>query len=151
MDLVFSLLTGVEPLRALAQDWASRVQTGSVLLQVLEAVDKVAARLPGVTATPFLEEVSRLTTTLASYGAIVQARDFGRLLVVPEPDKKNPADPPQGHLDYFLRVSHSISRMDLWPEVKTGLTKQLTTRKRRSPKPGSAAPTGASPKKQSPR
>jgi hypothetical protein len=52
-------------------------------------------------------------------------RDVGPMQVPVE--RLPPEDPetPVGSLNYFMRVSHSVSRSDLWPEVLSLWLEQL--------------------------
>jgi hypothetical protein len=63
---------------------------------------------------------------------IFTARNFGRMLVEPQPQKDDPKDPDMGDLGSFALKSHSTSRQDLWPEVLEALKPQLTTRRKRA-------------------
>lgn len=75
----------------------------------------------------FFRSLHRFGLALSSIKRVLRARDVGGLEV---PQSELPSEPPVGSLDWFMRVSHSVSRMDLYPEVREALIAQLTTRRR---------------------
>lgn len=100
---------------------------------------------------------------LGSYGELFKTRGFGKMEVpfpmptnsflpsmlqpstaVPKPTnpprfvgpampKPAPKPPTYGSLDYFMRVSHSISRQDLYSDVLTGLRGQINCLEHKKP------------------
>lgn len=76
----------------------------------------------------FFRSLHRFGLALSSIKRVLKARDVGGLEV---PGTAKDGKPPYGSLDWFMRESHSVSRRDLYPEVLTALTDQLTTRRRR--------------------
>jgi hypothetical protein len=158
MDILFTLLAQVEPLRATLAEWQASVQrTRKVMNAVL-----VAAAVNRMLSKP-LVLVWELLAVLGSYGEIFQARNFGQMEVpfpmstnlflpsmlqpgasAPKPNdntrflgpvasKPAPTPPTYGSLDYFMRVSHSISRQDVYPEVLTGLRGQISCMEHKKP------------------
>ncbi|MBU8895454.1 hypothetical protein KRR26_07550 [Corallococcus sp. M34] len=114
-DLLFTLLAQVEPLRLLVQKWASAADWAASL-----------ATYGSKTKSPGLRVLIDLVNHLESYFVIVSERSAGGLQV-----DQPKVDPPYGSLDYLMRVSHSVSRQDLYPPVKEALKKQLDTRLKR--------------------
>ncbi|WP_434346323.1 hypothetical protein ACN6A1_32645 [Myxococcus virescens] len=118
-DLLFTLLAQIEPLRQLVKKWGKAADWAEDL-----------ARLAGKVKSPGLKLTIDLVKSLESYFVIFSERDTGGLQVdVPK------REPPYGSLDYLMRVSHSVSRQDLYDDpkndVKTPLKAQFDTRKRR--------------------
>jgi len=72
--------------------------------------------------THFENTVNKLIGVLKSYLTIFQKRNFGGIVV--EFDQN---DPKMGDLNYLMRISHSISRLELYEEVAKVLEEQIGT------------------------
>ena len=119
MDLIFTLLAQVELFRGPIENWANSVMGVNWVISVLKT--DAPSRL--------MAQIDRLAKMVENYTLILEARSFGRL----ELDEKH-CDKNYGSLPYLMMVSHSISRQDLYPEVKKKLTGQFNTRLRRKGK-----------------
>jgi len=160
LDLLFTLLAHMEPVRVLITDpdnakyvsWFEFALTRLMLWKKKWGL-----------GIDFELQLLRLSGTAQNYGAILKSRNFGQLQV---PEKKPalrvrvpsqpeaPLDcacgkhaskalpatqaakpheeerPPAGSIPYLAMVAHSTSRMSLYPEVKTALERQFTTKRR---------------------
>jgi hypothetical protein len=138
MDLIFTLLANHGPVHTLITEWS---QTVSKVRSTLAWVNKY-------TDIPLVSALTDLCAVIETYAGILQARTAGQLeasllpfsmpLLYPQKQSSTPipyqpskAPPfPYGSLNYFMRVSHSVSRQTLYSEVRTVLEGQITCKKR---------------------
>jgi hypothetical protein len=129
MDLLFTLLAHIEPLRAQVASWAGAADWLEGGTRFLAVRNRILSHLRLDQLSPRMQLIARLAQVVESYCVIFRTRHCGQLQVN-DPNKHPPA---YGSLDYFLRESHSISRLDLYarePDVRTPLTSQFATRPR---------------------
>ncbi|WNG30899.1 hypothetical protein F0U62_47960 [Cystobacter fuscus] len=152
MDILFTLLAQMETLRAAVSEWQSTVKTTQKVLSGLLAYAAYKKEVP-----QDLLLIWKLVTLVKNYVEIFHARNFGQLEVVEFPGTfkfplgqaptsqpikkpiKIPEAPPQstaleplhyGGLDYFMRVSHSVSRQALYGDVLKYLKNQINSQER---------------------
>jgi hypothetical protein len=103
------------------QDMAPWLGRGTALAAALEdLLDSEHNRL--------FRAADRLFNAGLAWAKVLHARDVGGLEV---PNSKSDTQPAIGSLDHLMRVSHSVSRQELYPPVRDALTKQFSTRLRR--------------------
>ncbi|WNG20259.1 hypothetical protein [Cystobacter fuscus] len=122
MDLLFTLIAQMEPLRTVVSKWATAVDwyEGMVRSQAW-----VKSKLG--TQTDQDKLVLRFVQTLESYALIFKDRDCGSMQVDDPKIKLEEGDPPLGSIPYLAIKAHSTSRMKLYPKVKTALEGQFNT------------------------
>jgi len=151
MDLLFTLLAQTETLRAKVEELQGTVETTRKIMDGLMAY----AMYKGMLSTPLMI-IWELMTVLGSYVEIFKARNFGQMettvfptlgnfgpfnpapkasstptgpyLAAPQPTLHVPVT--YGSLDYFMRVSHSISRQEVYDPVLKVLKQQINSQTR---------------------
>jgi hypothetical protein len=121
MDLLFTLIAQMEPLRTAVAKWATAVDWYEGMLR---SQAWVKSKLGTQTAQDKL--VLRFVQMLESYALIFKDRDCGSM-EVDDPKRKKEGAPPLGSLPYFAIEAHSTSRRELYPKVKTALEGQFDT------------------------
>lgn len=76
-----------------------------------------------------LDTLARLAKTIFGLYSVLNARDAGGLAVPKTVAAGDPGEPEIGSLDWLMRVSHSVSRHTLHPEVEQALRGQITSLK----------------------
>lgn len=138
LDLAFTLLAQLEPLRGTVAEWGrTATRAESALAHCLSALE-VTAHLPALgpagTAAkaargmlPFFERLTRLAHVVGRWVHVFAERDAGGLV-----DPNPTFTPRRGDLAYLTMKSHSVSRQELYEPVERALTAQLDTRPRRA-------------------
>lgn len=121
MDLLFTLIAQMEPLRSTVASWATAVDWYEGMLR---SQAWVKSKLGTQTAQDKL--VLRFVQMLESYALIFKDRDCGPMQV-DDPKRKAEGALPLGSIPYFAMEAHSTSRKELYPKVKTALEGQFDT------------------------
>ncbi|HZH14411.1 MAG TPA: hypothetical protein VE057_08650 [Archangium sp.] len=117
MDLLFTLIAQMEPLRTAVSKWATAVDWYEGMLRSQAWVKSKLG-----TQTDQDKLVLRFVQMLESYALIFKDRDCGSMQV-DDPQ----FTPPLGSLPYFAIEAHSSSRKKLYPKVKQALEGQFDT------------------------
>lgn len=127
MDLLFTLLAHIEPLRATAERWAT-------VLDWYEGFMRPGVWVKSKLGLLSQEEklFAQVVKVLESFALVIQQRNCGQLQVNKPTLKLPPGTPPLGSIPYLAIVAHSTSRQDLYPKVKSALEAQFDTRTRAS-------------------
>lgn len=131
LDLLFTLGAQVPALRAAVSEWRDVVVWVDRGAELLRFQADVAKWANGEDTGRLGRVIARLAHVVRCYVDILHQRDVGGLAVLPQgtiPPRK-PTDPEVGDLDHFMRVSHSISRDDLYPELRQAFVEQLAPTK----------------------
>ncbi|WP_375769014.1 hypothetical protein NR798_46335 [Archangium gephyra] len=121
MDLLFTLIAQMEPLRTAVSNWATAVDWYEGMLRSQAWVKSGLG-----TQTDQDKLVLRFVQMLESYALIFKARDCGPMQV-DDPSKQEKGAPPLGSIPYFAIKAHSTSRQELYPKVRTALEGQFDT------------------------
>jgi hypothetical protein len=118
LDMIFTLIAQLE----FVHNNQSFLETAIIWLdRILKAWEKVDHRV-NLENTLFEDNMNELLRIFQSYQTIFKERDCGGIVV--ESDKNKPK---RGDLDYLMRISHSISRLELYEEVAKVLEEQIGT------------------------
>lgn len=120
MDLLFTLIAQMEPLRSAVARWATAVDWYEGMLR---SQAWVKSKLGTQTAQDKL--VLRFVQMLESYALIFKERDCGPMQV--DDPKEKEGELPVGSIPYFAIKAHSTSRENLYPKVRTALEGQFDT------------------------
>jgi len=116
LDMIFTLIAQLE----FVHNNQSFMETAVIwLARILKAWDTVDHRV-NLENTLFEDRMNDLLRIFQSYQTIFKERDCGGIVV--ESDKNKPK---RGDLDYLMRISHSISRLELYEEVAKVLEEQI--------------------------
>jgi hypothetical protein len=121
MDIVFTLIAQHQRVLDLLVTWEGQA---SQLLDVIPWAERLEHWLDRPDAREFVAIVNLLLRSLLAWMDIFRAR-AARLEVPTSAVQPDPGQPPLGELNYLMRVSHSVSRSDLYPEVDRALDAQL--------------------------
>jgi hypothetical protein len=121
MDLLFTLIAQMEPLRTAVSKWATAMDWYEGMLR---SEAWVKSKLG--TQTEVDKLVLRFVQMLESYALIFKDRDCGPMEVA-DPNSNEEGEPTVGSLPYFAITAHSTSRKKLYPKVRTALEGQLDT------------------------
>jgi hypothetical protein len=117
LDLIFTLAAQVPDVREFVAKWLNTAQWVESGIVAYDAVMKADAAIGGAGSSHrFVGLVRRLARAILNLAEILHERDVGEMQV-PINRLAPVENMPVGSLDYFMRVSHSVSRSDLWPEV----------------------------------
>lgn len=96
----------------------------------LNQVRELLAEVSAYNLGPLATQLTRLVGAADTWVTLLHERDVGGLEVIPHVRARHASartDPVVGSLPYLMRVSHSQSRFELYPEVAALLTAQFTT------------------------
>lgn len=122
MDLLFTLIAQMEPLRTAVARWATAVDWYEGMLR---SQAWVKSKVGTQTAQDKL--VLQFVQMLESYALIFKARDCGPMQVDDPKIKLEEGEHPLGSIPYLAITAHSTSRQNLYPKVKTALEGQFDT------------------------
>ncbi|WNG62172.1 hypothetical protein F0U59_51335 [Archangium gephyra] len=122
MELLFTLIAQMEPLRTAVSKWATAVDWYEGMLRSQAWVKSKLG-----TQTDADKLVQRFVQMLESYALIFKERDCGPMQVDDPKLMLEEGDPPVGSIPYFAVKAHSTSRIELYPKVKAALEGQFDT------------------------
>ncbi len=122
MDLLFTLIAQMEPLRTQVSRWATAVDWYEGLLR---GQSWVKSKLKTETEQDKL--FLRFVQMLEGYALVFKARDCGPMEAQSPGWDVSTGKPPLGSIPYLAVVAHSTSRQDLYPKVKAALEGQFDT------------------------
>lgn len=122
MDLIFTLVAQMEPLRSKVASWATAVDWYEGMVR---SENWVKSKLGTETEQDRL--FLRFVQMLESYALIFKARDCGPLEDKSASWNRSAGQPPLGSIPYFAVYAHSTSRQALYPKVQQALEAQFNT------------------------
>lgn len=130
LDVVFTVGGQVPLIREFLVEWLTVGQWIDGSVQVAAWQAQLDNWVEGEQVNRFVVLLHRLARALLNYAELLGERDVGALEVPRAvlPPKRNSGphpDPNVGSLNHFMRVSHSVSRDDLYPDVRAALLEQL--------------------------
>jgi hypothetical protein len=129
LDLLFTLLAQDPTVAEFIAKWSTAATWAD---RTFGWESQVLNWLGAATGHRLVTLVQRLAHTIRTYGDLLHERNVGALVVArQELPPKRSTDPEVGSLNHFMRVSHSVSRDDLYPEVRAALMEQLSPPRQR--------------------